>query len=101
MFRGPGWRGWYSDSFRASGSKPGEGDIFRTRSDTPCGPFSHLYSGFRVSIRGLNRPVSGVDLPRPSSAEVKERIELCTYTPSVPSPLVQEGILPFTVTLRL
>jgi hypothetical protein len=30
------------------GSNPGEGEIFRTRSDRPWGPPSLLYNGYRV-----------------------------------------------------
>jgi len=34
---------------------------------------------------GVKRPGSGVDHPPPSSAEVKERVELCIYSPFGPS----------------
>jgi hypothetical protein len=37
------------------------------------------------SFPGLKRPGRGVNHPSPSSAEVKERVELYLYTPSVPS----------------
>jgi len=33
------------------------------------------------SFPGVNRPGRGVDHPPPSSAEVKERVELCLYSP--------------------
>ena len=52
------------------------GEIFRTRPDRPWGPFSLLYNGYRVSFPGVKRPGRGVDHPLPSSAEVKERVEL-------------------------
>ena len=39
----------------------------------------------RVSFPGVKRPVRGVDHPPPSSAEVKERVELYLYSPSGPS----------------
>jgi len=37
------------------------------------------------SFPGLKRPGRGVDHPPPSSAEVKERVELYLYSPSGPS----------------
>jgi hypothetical protein len=49
------------------GSNPGGGEIFCTRPDRPWGPPSHLYNGCRVF---------------PSSAEVKESVELYLYSPS-------------------
>jgi hypothetical protein len=35
--------------------------------------------------RGVKRPGRGIDHPPPSSAEVKERVELYLYSPSEPS----------------
>jgi len=37
------------------------------------------------SFPGVKRPGRGVDHPSPSSAEVKERVELYLYSPSGPS----------------
>jgi hypothetical protein len=37
------------------------------------------------SFPGVKRPGRGVDHPPPSSAEVKERVELYIYSPSGPS----------------
>jgi hypothetical protein len=37
------------------------------------------------SLSGVKRPGRGVDHPPPSSAEVKERVGLYLYSPSVPS----------------
>ena len=59
------------------GSNLGGGEIFRTRPDRPWGPPSLLYNGYRVYFQGVKRPGSAVDHPPPSSAEVKEKIELC------------------------
>jgi hypothetical protein len=61
---------------------------FPTRPDRPWGLSSLLYNGYRGSCPGgggIKRPARGVDHPPPSSAEVKERIELYLYSPSGPS----------------
>jgi len=52
------------------------------------GPPSLLYNVHRISFPGVMRPGRGVDHHPPSSAEVKERVELNLYTPSGPSWLV-------------
>jgi len=54
---------------------PGGGEIFRTRPDRPWGPPGLLYNGYRVSFPGVKQPGRGVD-HIPSSAEVKESVEL-------------------------
>ena len=59
----------------ARGSK-----MSRTHPDRPWGPPSLLYDGYRV-FPGVKRPDRGVDHPPPSSAEVKERVELYLYSP--------------------
>ena len=51
----------------------------------PGSPPTLLYSGYRVSFPGLKRPVRGVDHPPLYSAEVKERVELYLYSPSISS----------------
>ena len=61
------------------------GKIFQTHPDRPWGPPSLLYNGYQVSFPGVKRPGRGVDQPPPSSAEVKERVELYLYSPSGPS----------------
>jgi hypothetical protein len=61
------------------------GRVFRSRPDRPWGPLSLLYNGYRVSFPGVKRPGRGVDHPPPSSARVKERVELYVYSPSGPS----------------
>ena len=50
------------------------------------------------SFPGVKRPRHGVNQPLPSSAEVKVRVELYLYSPSVPSMHVIGGnlSLPFT-----
>ena len=60
------------------------GEIFRTRPDRPRGPPSLLYKGYRVFPGGkATGPWRWP--PIPSSAEVKERVELYLYSPSGPS----------------
>ena len=66
-------------------SNSGGGDISRTHPDRPWDPLSLLYNGYWVSTPGVKRPGRGVDHPPVSSAEVKERLELCLYSPSGPS----------------
>ena len=59
------------------GSNPGGGEIFRTFPDRPWSPPSHLYNEYRVFPGGKERPGRDADpSPTPSSAKVKERIEL-------------------------
>ena len=58
------------------GSSPGGGEIFRTRPDRLCGPFSILYNGYRVYFPGVQRLGRGVNEPPPSSAEVQQRVKL-------------------------
>jgi hypothetical protein len=55
---------------------PGGGEIFCTRLDRPWGSSSLLYNAYRVSFPGVKRPEREVDHPPPSTAVVKERVEL-------------------------
>ena len=65
-------------------------------------PPSLLYSGYRVSFPGVKRSGRGVDHPPPSSAEVKERIELYLYSPSGPSwPVIGRTLLAYVMVLVL
>ena len=61
------------------------GEIFRTRPHRLCGPSSLLCNACRVSFSELKRSGRGVNHPHPSSAEVKETVELYFYSPSGPS----------------
>ena len=72
------------------------GDTFSTHPDRPWGPPSLLYNGYRV-IPGGKAARRGVDHPSPSSAEVKERVELDLYSPSVPSWPVIGSTVRFTL----
>ena len=49
------------------------------------GPTQPPIHWVRISVSGLKRPGRGVNHPPPSSAEVKERVELHLYSPSGPS----------------
>jgi hypothetical protein len=66
------------------GSNPGGDEVFCTCLDRSCGPLNLLHNGYRVSFSGVKRPGRGVDHPPPSSAEVKERVQLYLYSPSGP-----------------
>jgi len=83
------------------GSNPGGGEIFRTRPDRPWGPPSLLYNGYRLCFPGVQRPGHGIDHPSPSSADVKERVELYLYSPSGPSWPDLGWTSTFTTLLRL
>ena len=61
------------------------GGVFHTRSSWSWGPPILIYNGYRVCFPGVKRPGRGVNHPPPSSAEVKERVELYLYSPSGPS----------------
>ena len=83
--------------WRIRGSNPGEGEIFRTRSDRPWGPPSLLYDRYRVSFPGVKRPGRGVDYPPHLTPRLKKEYR---YTSTPPPGLhgLFEGelyILPF------
>jgi hypothetical protein len=63
------------------GSNPDGGEIFRTCPDRPWGPPSLLYSGYRVFTGRKVWPGRDADPSPPSSAEVKNRVELYLYCP--------------------
>jgi len=72
------------------------GEIFRTCPDRPREPPRLLlYNAYSVSSPLVKRPGRGVDHSPPSRAEVKERVELYLFSPSVPSWQVPGRILPF------
>ena len=67
------------------GSNSGESEIFRIRPEWRWGPPSLLYNGYRLSFPGAKRLGRGVNHPTPTSAEVKDRVELYVYSPLAPS----------------
>jgi hypothetical protein len=79
------------------GSNPGGGEIFRTCPNRPWGPPSLLCNEFRV-LPGCKTAEAWRWPPSPSSAEVKERVELYLYSPSGSSwPILGWPLpLPFT-----
>ena len=68
----------------------------RFSSPVQTGPGAHpaSYTKGTGFFPGVKRPGRGVDHPPPSSAEVKERVELYLYSPSGPSCPVLGLILP-------
>jgi hypothetical protein len=67
------------------GSNSGDSEIFRTRPEQLWGSPTFLYIVHRVSFLGVKRSGREVDHLPPSSAEVKERVEIYLYCPSRPS----------------
>jgi hypothetical protein len=63
------------------GSNPGGREIFCTCSDQPWGPPSLLYSGYWVSFWEVKQLGHGVNHQSPSSAEVKETVDLTPLLP--------------------
>ena len=61
------------------------GARFSTSVQTGPGAHTASYTIGTGSFPGVKRPGRGVDYPLPSSAEVKERVELYLYSPSGPS----------------
>jgi len=77
----------YSDSLRAwrSGYRIPVGARFSEPAQTGHEFHPASYTMGTGSFQGVKRPGRGVDHPPPSSAEVKERVELYIYSPSGPS----------------
>ena len=61
------------------------GEIFRTRPDLPWGLPSLLYNGYRIFPGGKAAGVWRWTPTPPSSAKVKESVELYLYSPCGPS----------------
>jgi len=63
------------------GSNPGGGEIFRTCPDWPLRPTQPPVQWAPGLSRGKVRPGLDADPSPPSSAEVKNRVELYLYSP--------------------
>ena len=83
----PGWLGRFGDSLRAgrSGDRIPVEARFSALVQTGPGARPASYTMGTGSFLGVMRLGRGIDHPPPSSAEVKERVELYLYSPSGPS----------------
>jgi len=72
---------WVTTSQAVRGLNPGRGKIFRTCPDRPWGPPSLLYNGYWVFPGGKVRLRRDADPSLPSSAKVKNKVELYLYSP--------------------
>jgi hypothetical protein len=61
---------------------------------------AHRFNGYRLFCSSVKRPWCDVCHPATSSAEVKERVELCLCSPFVPSWQVIGWYLPITLTFK-
>jgi hypothetical protein len=84
--------------YTVQGSNTGGGEIFCPHPNWPWDPPSLLFKGYQVISQGVKRPGRGVNHSPPSSAEVKERVQL--YLTSTP-PLCLYGMLHDEISLLL
>jgi len=86
-YRGPGELSRYSDSLRAgrSGDRIPVGPKFTAPVQTAPRAYPASYTMGTGSFPGVKWPGRGVNNQPPSSAEVKERVELYFYSPFGPS----------------
>jgi len=94
---GPGYLSRYNDWLRAgrSGDRIPVGARFSAPVQTGPGAHPASYTMGTRSFLGVKRLGRGVDYPPPSSAEVKERLELYLYSVFGPSWPVRGGTLPW------
>jgi hypothetical protein len=76
-------------------SNAGRDEVFAPFYTVPETPCCLLYNGYRLSFLEVQRLQHAFDHPPPSSAEVKERVELYLYFLSGPSWPVLRRTLPF------
>jgi hypothetical protein len=80
------------------GIKSQWGKIFHTIQTSPgANPASYTVRTNQLSILGVKWPGCGIDHPPPSSAKIKERIDLYLYSPSGPSWPVIRLLLAFVI----
>jgi len=79
---GPGYLSRYSDSVRAgrSGDRIPVGARFPAPIQTGTAAYPASYTMGAGSLPGVKRPGRGIDHPPPSTAEVKERVEIYPYS---------------------
>jgi len=70
---------------KARKANPGSRQIFRTRSDRPWCPATQPPIQWVPGLSGGKGTGRGADHPPQSSADVRERVKLYIYYPSVPS----------------
>ena len=82
-----GWHSWYSDSLQVGQARDRipVGARFSAPVQTSSEAHPDSYAMGTGSFPWVKRPGHGIDHPPPSSAEVKERVELYLYSPSGPS----------------
>jgi hypothetical protein len=76
------------------------GRDFPHPSRSALGPTQPPVQWYRVSFPGVEWPGRGVDHPLPSSAKVKERVQLYLYSPSEPSLPVLWWTLPLPLVFK-
>jgi hypothetical protein len=62
----------FTTGWTVRGSNTGEGEIFRTRPYQPWGLPSLLYTGYRASFPGVERPLRDANHSHSSSTQDKE-----------------------------
>jgi len=82
-------------------SNPGGGRFFLHASRPALVTIQRSYTMGTGSFPGVKRPGCDVNHPTPSSAEVKERVELYLYSPLGPSLPVPRGNFTVTFTFNL
>ena len=98
-----GYLSRYSDSLRAgrSGNRIPVGARFSASVQTGPGAHPASYTKGTGSFPGVKQSVRGVDHPPPSSAEVKERVQLFLYSTSGPSWPVIGRPLPLPLSIKV
>jgi hypothetical protein len=90
---------WFSDSLWAarSGNQIPVGEKFSAPVQNGPGAHPDSYTMGTGSFPGVKRPEHGIYHPPPSSAEIKERVELYFYSPSGPLWTILGWTLPYLI----